>query len=270
MKILYEAVPTITPQDIKQWDSANENIKSKLVNKLITAYGKPNLKNIRNAISTCFFQHGIDPKKNGFIELFDKIDFPLTKDHDEYFTKLNDLYISDNIDLSKKYLTLNSLYDRSIEEFLYTVRLFDIVNTPYKINKYFKNAAEIDEWELFLDDNKQIIKPVGNEGDGEDTLFGTVEAWSGENGENDVESNYSELEEPSLTQRELKRIKEKYTFDSPDKIPKQLYRENQVVFLKSLKPHSDIRGNVNSYISDFVIYKNGKWKRYEPHIKKNY
>lgn len=258
MRILKESVPDIRPATIQRWNQVGNKEKSKLTTEIINEYNKPDLHNIRNAISTCFYQHGIDPKKNGFIQLFDKFNFQITKDHEKYINTLNNIYTSDQIDLSKDYLTLPSLYNRTLEEFAYTVKLFDVVNSPHKIRQFFKNAEEIDEVELFMDDNKQEIKPVGTEGDGIETLFGTVESWSGENGENEINDRLS-----FITDQELEKIQQKYSFNHIEEIPKELHVEDQIVYIKySLGRHSHPQEYIKNKYEGYAIFKNNKWIPY--------
>lgn len=266
MKILLESVPIISPQQIKQWNDGNENVRSKIFSEIINQYNNSNIDEVAAGIRPCFYQHGIDPRKNGFIELFDKFNFKLDKKHIPYIKMLNNLYTSENLDLSEDYLVEPSLWNRSMNEFIYTVRLFDTVLTPYKLRKFFKNTELINKNDLF---NGSNIKPVGKEGDGTETLFGTVESWSGQNGENDIPPDYRKDgnnygdEKLTLSRSKKLLIKQKYSFDDPSQIPNILHKKGQVVFVKSLKPHSDPQANIDNYINDFIIYDGKDWKRIE-------
>lgn len=259
MIILKESIPRISLETINRWDTMEDNEKEKIIDKLIDRYNKPGLENIREAIKICCYQHGLNPQTNKFIQLFDKFNFPLTTEHNQYIKQLNQLFMTDNIDLTKDYLSLESLYneDRDLEDFTYTVRLFDIVNTPYKLKQFFKNTDEIDESDLFLP-NSKIIKPVGGEGDGLETLYGTVESWSGQSGENDQIDK-----SPELNSKQLKKIKKNYHFDNLETIPKKLWKENQIIYLNSLGKHSDPDEYVEKTLNDFAIFKDGKWIPYK-------
>ena len=185
MRILKEALPQINNEDIKKWSKASHSEKMQILNKLLPQYGKSDLKNIIDAILFDFDNYGIDPTKNPFIELIGKFTFPLTKKHNAYLQKLTQLRSQKSVDVSKDYLTLKSLYDRNMEDFIYTVVLFDTVNDRAKLNKFFKNTTEIKESDLFVK-GTNVIKPAGNKGDGTDTLYGTVESWSGKDGSNNA------------------------------------------------------------------------------------
>lgn len=187
--ILLESLPKILKQDILDWNKAAQPEKSKMLDEIIKKYNKPELFNIRSAIKNNFYRHGINPKENPFVNFLDTLKFKPTKKQDINFMRLGDLIVSDHIDITKDYLTKESLYDRNENDFIYTVKLFDIVNDRSKISKYFKDTTHINESELYSDANGNEIKPVGKEGDDTDTLYGTVEFWSGENGENDTKND---------------------------------------------------------------------------------
>lgn len=187
--ILLESLPKILKQDILDWNKATQSEKSEMLDEIIEKYNKPELFNIRPAIKNNFYRHGINPKENPFVNFLDTLKFKPTKKQDVNFMRLGDLIVSDHIDITKDYLTKESLYDRNEKDFIYTVKLFDIVNDRSKISKYFKDTTDINESELYSDVNATEIKPVGKEGDDVDTLYGTVEFWSGENGENDINND---------------------------------------------------------------------------------
>ena len=195
--ILLESLPKILKQDILDWNKATQSEKSKMLDEIIKKYNKPELFNIRPAIKNNFYRHGINPKENPFVNFLDTLKFKPTKKQDVNFMRLGDLIVSDHIDITKDYLTKESLYDRNEKDFIYTVKLFDIVNDRSKISKYFKDTTNITEADLYLDDSMNEIKPAGKDGDGIDTLYGTVESWSGEDGKND--SKYDENEKDGYT-----------------------------------------------------------------------
>ena len=126
--ILLESLPKILKQDILDWNKASQSEKSKMLNEIIKKYNKPELFNIRPAIKNNFYRHGINPKENPFVNFLDTLKFKPTKKQDVNFMRLGDLIVSDHIDITKDYLTKESLYDRNEKDFIYTVKLFDIVN----------------------------------------------------------------------------------------------------------------------------------------------
>ena len=325
--ILLESIPQISSDDIATWNRATEPEKAKLLPNIIKGYNNNDLFNIREAIRAHLYQNGIDPKKNTFMVLMDKVKFPITKDHAEYFRKLLDLYNSDNIDMSRDYLANKSLYERNIKDFIYTVQLFDIVNEPIKLRNFFKDTTRIKESDLYVD-GTTTIKPVGKDGDGTDTLFGTVESWGGDEGKNNA--SYDEMEKGgySLTQalqqlkvpqngyskiieiwlqkywkeavklyepkqsqdmqhflkmlqfilggeikrlpdRELAKIKNRYTYSTAKDIPRSLYSDGTIVFLKEIEHTGDANIDMSdkNQINDFVIYSGNKWIKYDEYLK---
>ena len=200
MRILTEALPQIATEDIKQWSKASYSEKMRILNKLLPQYGRNDLKNIIESIIFDFDNYGIDPAKNPFVELLGKFKFQLTKNHNNYLQKLTQLRSQKDVDVSKDYLALESLYKRNIDDFIYTVVLFDTVNDPRKLNKFFKDTTYINEADLYVKGTSNVIKPAGNEGDGIDTLYGTVESWAGDNGENNASYNKTEQGGFSLNQ----------------------------------------------------------------------
>ena len=81
-----------------------------------------------------------------------------------------------------------SLYERSLEDFEYTVNLFATVLNCEELEKYFIDISNISVEQLYDADGN--IKQAGCGGPAQgfygDTLYNTVESWSGENGENDI------------------------------------------------------------------------------------
>lgn len=192
VKRLLESLPQISTEDIAKWEKASDSTRNNYLNRILNEYGKPDLQNIKPAIKANFSEFGIDPNKNDFIGLLDRLTFPVTKDLNSYFLQLSKMVVTDSVDLSKDYLAEKSLYDRSLEDFIYTVRLFDTVNQRHKLAKFFKDTTNINEKALYVDGSTTEIKPVHTTDDGLDSLFGTVESWSGEDGKND--SHYDEME----------------------------------------------------------------------------
>lgn len=80
-----------------------------------------------------------------------------------------------------------SLYQRSLEDFEFTVRTFEAVLDEEKLSEFFIDTSFISVDQLY--DKNGNIKEAGRGGPeaGEygDTIYNTIESWGGENGEND-------------------------------------------------------------------------------------
>lgn len=90
-----------------------------------------------------------------------------------------------------RYLLNKSLYDksRSMEEFEYTVKLFEILLDDGKLSTYFKDTKDFNESDFFIGSK---IKPAGNKNTVDDfnTLYGTVELLSSGNEPDDVNDDH--------------------------------------------------------------------------------
>lgn len=79
-----------------------------------------------------------------------------------------------------------SLYDRSYEDFEYTVKILNNVLNEYKLSQYFIDISNISVEQLY--DENGDLKQAGIGGPEAgfygDTIYNTVEMWAGENGEN--------------------------------------------------------------------------------------
>jgi hypothetical protein len=186
----FKDIPTSSSDDlIKRWNEAGPNDKGPLVQEIINTYGKPSFKNISKALTTNMAQLGINPTKNEFLPFLDKLRFEPTADQDNQFKLIHQLYSQGKLNLTHDYLTRKTTYDESdLKNFQFILNVFDIVNDPAKLSKYFKDSALISEEGLYVDGKiGGSIKPVGNRNDEDtSTLAGTMNSWSGQDGENNV------------------------------------------------------------------------------------
>lgn len=67
-------------------------------------------------------------------------------------------YGSNKIDLTQKWFQQSSLYDRTADDFVYTVKFLDIVNDPSKLAKYYKSVDGIQFNDVY---GSSGIKPAG-------------------------------------------------------------------------------------------------------------
>lgn len=250
---LYESVPNLPDYVEQEFDDASKQEQVEIIKDLIeNDYKKPDLYNILDAIYMSCVRSGLDTKSNKFLQLIDKLNFKIDKEHAKNFYNLVKLSTSSTIDLTRPYLTKPAIYEVDEKDFDYTVKLFDIVNNKSKISKFFNNVDNISEKDLY--DEQGNIKPVGKEGSGTDTLFGTVESWSQE-GAND-KSKGSEF---VVTASQLNKAK-KNPIRNLEEVPKELCREGTLIYVNFLRHRSD-RVNFEDEINDFMIYHDGKWVR---------
>ena len=117
-----------------------------------------------------------------------------------------------------RYLTDPSLYDRSIKDFEYTVRLFEILNNEDKLKSYIKDTKVVNFNDLY--DNSGNIKPAGdrNTADNFETLVGVIESWSNEGGDAG-EQDFKDFAGKRLTRHQMEQADKHsvLTFSDVDK-----------------------------------------------------
>ena len=284
--ILLESVPSISKQEMDQWQNANDNLRYKMLDTIITRYNNPKLEVVKEAIFNNFGEYGINPLKNEFMTLLDNIDFDLKPSHNALLNRLTELHKKEDIDLDNDYLSNPSLYNRSLQSFDYTVRLFDTVSDSSKLRRFFKNTEKINMSDLFEKDGV-TIKKVGGTGPNKnslDTLYGTVESWSGENGENDITDEYinstsqsrkSSINNPAnkvkMNKTSLKALKDKYRYMTIDQIEAkepEVKENGTVIYAQGFTHRSTDLDDSDIAGAGFFIYNNGEWSRYENEITK--
>jgi len=81
-----------------------------------------------------------------------------------------------------------SLYDRSEEDFEYTVNIIAVILDEEKLQGYYRDTSNISIEQLYDADGK--VKEAGRGGPEKgfygDTIWNTVEGWAGEDGENEA------------------------------------------------------------------------------------
>lgn len=178
---LHESLPYITLDDIKKWQTATEATRRDMTDGIIKQYHKPGLENIKDAIYNNFDYFGIDKDDNPFMQLLDELEFAPEEKENSNFTLLTQYQKAGKVDLSHDYLRMKSLYDRSRNDFDYTLNAFEIVMDKSELSKYFNDITNIDSSQ-FIDPETNEILPAGKPGDkGLDTIYGVIEQWSNEN-----------------------------------------------------------------------------------------
>lgn len=321
---LLEVVPRIPSDVLSSWNSFPRDRKLEIIDDIITAYNNPSLMNIKDVIQKDFMYNGIDPSKNQFMHLIDELEFRPTKNQSDNFDKLVDMIESNSVDLSHDYLREKSLYDRSPQEFTYTVNAFETVMNPRELSKYFKDTTYISADQFRNEDG--TIKSAGNKNtaDDIDTIYGTIEQWTktesgndnttGEKGtglytlndalkhfnvsnyqvndvvkewirryftasrqyyvplSNDIDY-YTETFDylvkntnaKPLTDRQKQNIKKQYQFGELKDIPRNLWKQGQMVWLRETE-HQSSGPSDDSIVNDVVVFDNGQWIRYDDYI----
>lgn len=265
MRILKENVPKVSKQEADAYIRADKDQKEKLLNQLLDKWGKPALKNIFDAIMLSTNYAGINPEVNHFLQLCDDLEFTPNSSHLNKFKKLVPLYNRKSMDLTKDFFKEEALYNVPDDEFEYVVKLFNSVSNPATLSKYFKDTKDISIDALYVNNNKSSgkIKPMGKEGDSTDTLIGTVESWSGENGENDI---------PIVNSKQIYAKSKALPNSGPSiKELEDIYSNMKNVDLNHINNDENKKeGNIvfinkkgNTVVNSFYKFEDGEWKPFE-------
>lgn len=125
-----------------------------------------------------FYENGLGQKNSALDILFDYKEKTGGKAL-PWFPTILEL---EEIDLRQEFFKNPSLYDRNRKDFMYTVRILNIVNNPDKLSAYFEDTSNISIEQLYNPDG--TIKDAGiggaKEGFYGDVIFNIVESWGGE------------------------------------------------------------------------------------------
>lgn len=165
-----------TDQDRKYTDMTDENREKWIEDEILGR--KKSLSNIKHSLRYNFDKFGVDPQENPFMKFITSMPFIFEERDEPLINILSDKQSYNALNYDNSYLKEESLYNRTPEDFQYTVNLFEIVNDPDKLRRYFSNPSDIDKSDLY--DSKGRIKPVGTSETSDDTstLFGVIEDWS--------------------------------------------------------------------------------------------
>lgn len=181
---LLEDVPPISSEDKNKFKRGDNTTRYQIVQNLVNNWRNPNgVYLIKDLIKDSTFNLGIDPKKNLFLQVIGNLKFNIEKKYIDNLKQLSKFLNANKLDVNQDWLKEKPLYNVPTKDFLYTVRLFDIVINSAKLSQFFHNTENISIEQLYNKNGE--IKPKGTENDGIDTLMGTVESWSGNDGEND-------------------------------------------------------------------------------------
>ena len=163
------------------------------------------------------------------------------------------------------YLIEPSLYFRNIDEFLYTINIFETVLDPNRLRSYFHEIKDISVDQLY--DNSGKIKPAGSKStiDDLDTIYGTVESWAGADGSNDATSKQPIVNNSKSVRltNDIKREALKNKYKGFNDFPDEQKRPGVIAYFEVPKDGElSIDDWTNSWDPGFYIYdaKTRHWK----------
>lgn len=284
--LLLEKVPSVPTELVKQWDAnnpkditdpeapeTNQYTRSTILDMIIEDAGwgleGQDKEEVKASLYKSCVSWTADPRKNKFIPFLDKFfsrKMPLMAESDRYFSVLMDLgtryRMSFGEDAKEDFLFNRSLYDRTPEEFEYTLKLLNTVNSPSEIKRYFQNTSKVNPEDLY---NGNVIKPVGDpnkDEDNTDTLYGVVEQWA-EKGLNDappeekVDGRRKKVD-ADIKSVDFDEVRKTSSYPSMDMLPKSEEQEGNIVYVQNLflDASNDYKGAGGEA---FLQFRDGQW-----------
>ena len=270
-----------------EWRTADAKRKELIAREILQRMGsneqeRKALTNVAEAFIKSCFRFGITYPQNPFINYIPTIakKVKLEPKHDDYISALIDLVESGSVlresvikSLTNKdsYLVNESLFYRSVADFIYTAKILEIVTTKTQLSKFFKDTSVVKEEELYEDNRVGgRIKPAGNENTPDNqlngTIYGTVEKWS-DGGENDAgghEDRTSAKDNKKYSPQTLERIKENKRYNNVSEIPESEEYEGNIVYVYFSNEHDSKDIDFNNFVDTWLQYRNGKWGVYNP------
>lgn len=267
---------------LSEWDSADEKRREIICREILQSLGdnsgdRQKLLNFIDSFRHSCFEFGIDAQHNPFMQyipmLVEKV--KTSTKEDSYVNKLVELVSSGelskdairNAAKDKDHFLINpSLFYRNEKDFEYTVKVWDILTSPIRLKQFIKDTSVVNINELYENGEPGgKIKPAGSESTAMDTntIYGVIEAWSDGNEVDDVEDKKSgkPLE---YTKAQLEKIKENKHYADLSTIPDEEKWENNVVYVYFNNDMVKGQGDPDNWIDTWMIYKDGKWSKYEP------
>lgn len=282
----------LTPELVREFETSSDNTRRETI--LRQYLNSIKLTDFLECYKRCCFVFGLDEKDNPFIK-----GLPIliksqkgSKDKIPYFNQIIEMVISRNMpkerikEVSHTYLVNDSLYHRNIKDFVYTVKVFEIVMDDTKLLKFLKDFPNMvdengnpvegvkmkssDMIKMLFDGDK--IKPAGSLSTAIDpktkefnlnNIYGIVEYWSKGNDaggkgklkrETDIENS-----EVSKEQRDQAKQNAIYSFNE---VPKDHRVRDKVIYVKvpvsgELSPEEF----VNATNPGYYKYDGKKWVR---------
>ena len=167
-------------EKLEEYDS-KEEIYEDFMAEFLPQYGKGMW-----GLAEVIIDYGFERESNPLIDImFALCEMP---EIDDIISKLEYLRreCSDKT-LTYKAFTNRTLYERSLEDFEYTVNIFNNVLNEEKLSEFLIDTSVASAEQLF--DGEGNVKPAGYGGPQAgfygDTIYNIVETWSGENEENE-------------------------------------------------------------------------------------
>lgn len=172
-------------QKLQKENSLSEKKEKGFIRDLLTQF-MPNFLPYQYKIGVNILFHGLI--NNEFFELLWDIRDIKAENLGHKLDVLSVAYFDNTaLNLNHDFYRNVSLYTRSDKDFDYTIKTFEMVLDNERLSAYFKDTSNISVEQLF--DSNGNIKSAGiggpEEGFYNDTIWNTVESWSGDDGEND-------------------------------------------------------------------------------------
>lgn len=273
-------IPKIPKNATVKFNKADKKTQMEIIKRILTAYNTPNSKNLEKwpgivkATYNSAEHYGLDPTINPFLQFLARKKFPINdKMGDSNMVNLFELNRVNNIDLVQPFILdgeFMGIPDK--KDFIYTVKLLDVINNPNKLKRFFKDPDVVNEEELHIDNNpNNNYKPAGiGKHLDPDTLFGTVELWSDAN---DVSKEKNDV----LTISQLKDIikrdddgNKKLKDIEADLRAKGELKDGVVCYSKNIEhvdstaSYKEIQKNIDDMQKNgkFYIWSNNRWEPY--------
>ena len=164
-----------------------------------------------------------------------------------------------NVDIST-YLADPSLYHRNIQDFKYTIKLFEILNDEDRLKSYIKNTDIVNFSDLY--DKSGKIKPAGDKNTADDfeTLVGVIESWSNEGGDAG-EQDFKDFAGKRLTRHQMEQA-DKHSVLTFSDVDKSKLQPGDVIRVSSPKAKDSSAYEVtDNWDPGYYVYNNDKFIR---------
>lgn len=181
MKLLLEKNITVDKWDISSWETASDEGRKNILHRILEDSSNPGLVDIEDALFEVFRVVGIDPHDNPYLDFIDNLSFIPTKSQSKNFRELLTQRLKGNVsyEMDEDFLQNESLFNRSLEDFIYTISAFKTLSDRNFVKKvYGDNISKIDIKEFY---NGKNIKPSGyDEKNPKDTstIKGVIFNWN--------------------------------------------------------------------------------------------
>lgn len=187
---LLEDMPIFSENQISEYDNLSDKEKDNLIDFYIRNSGNNSLQNIKPTIKYSFDRWGLSPNRNPFLDYWLRIPFTIKSSYKQNFDDLTQFVNTGKVkNLNSDWYLEESLFNRTPEEFEYTVNAFEVVSDKNILKKYFEDTSNIRISDLYTESGK--IKPAGNSGtkNNTNTIYGQIEEWDNQSDKANSNSN---------------------------------------------------------------------------------